>query len=153
MEVSFYLNKVYMTFNIKPSEYLATTLRNNGIISVKVGCNESTCGSCTVLVDDKPMMSCSLLTASMQDKHITTIEGIQEEAALLAKYFGKEGADQCGFCNAGIALAVHALRIENPNPSDEEIKHYLVGHLCRCSGFQSQVIAVRKFLEEAKNNG
>lgn len=148
MLVTFYLNNTEVTYNVRPGEYLAETLRNHGIKSVKVGCNESTCGSCTLLVENKPVMSCSILTASIEGKHVTTIEGIQEEAAKISYHFSEEGADQCGFCNVGYALVVYSLKREYKNPTDEEINNYIVGNLCRCSGLQSQVKAIKAYLKE-----
>jgi carbon-monoxide dehydrogenase small subunit len=148
MLVTFYLNEVQVTYDVKPGEYLAYTLRQHGVKSVKVGCNESSCGSCTLLVEGKPMMSCSLLTASIEGKHITTVEGIQEEAAKISKCFSNEGADQCGFCNVGLALTIYALKREYKNPTDEEINNYIVGNLCRCTGLQSQLKAVKAYLKE-----
>lgn len=148
MLVTFYLNNTEVTYNVRPGEYLAETLRNHGIKSVKVGCNESTCGSCTLLVENKPVMSCSILTASIEGKHVTTIEGIQKEAAKISYYFSEEGADQCGFCNVGYALVVYSLKREYKNPTDEEINNYIVGNLCRCSGLQSQVKAIKAYLKE-----
>ena len=148
MKVSFYLNDVLVTYDVKPHEYLATALRNHGFKSVKIGCDESTCGSCTLLLEGKPVMSCSVLTASIEGKHVTTVEGIQEEAGKIAHYFAEEGADQCGFCNVGFALTIYALKKEYKNPSDEEIKNYINGNLCRCSGLQSHLNAIKAYLKE-----
>ena len=148
MNVTFYLNDVLVTYDVKPGEYLAYTLRKHGIKSVKVGCNESSCGSCTLLIEGKPVMSCSVLTASIEGKHVTTVEGIQEEAAKISKCFSREGADQCGFCNVGFALTIYSLKREYKNPTDEEIKNYVVGNLCRCSGLQSHINAIKAYLKE-----
>ena len=148
MLVKFCLNDTLVSYDVRPDEYLSQTLRNHGVKSVKVGCNESTCGSCTLLIEGKPMMSCSVLTASIENKHVTTVEGIQEEAAKIAYHFAEEGADQCGFCNAGYALVIYALKKEIKNPSDEQIKDYIVGNLCRCSGLQSQLNAIKAYLKE-----
>ena len=148
MIVSFYLNDVQVSYSVKPGEYLAETLRKHGVKSIKIGCNESSCGSCTLLVEGRPMMSCSLLTASMEGKHITTVEGIQEEAAKISAHFSNEGADQCGFCNVGYALVIYALKRELKNPTEDEIKDYIVGNLCRCSGLQSQMNAIKAYLKE-----
>lgn len=148
MLVTFYLNNTQVSYDVRPDEYLSHTLRSHGIKSVKIGCNESTCGSCTLLVDNKPVMSCSVLTASIEGKHVTTIEGIQEEAAKIAYHFAEEGADQCGFCNVGYALVVYALKREIKNPTDEQIIDYIVGNLCRCSGLQSQLNAIKAYLKE-----
>lgn len=146
MLVNFKLNGIDVELNIKPGDYLLDSLRNYGVKSVKKGCDGSLCGACTVLVDDKPVLSCSVLTASIEGKNVTTVEGIQEEASRLADCFSKEGADQCGYCNAAYALMIHALQKENPNPSDEEIKEYFVGNLCRCTGYQSQQKALKAYL-------
>ena len=145
MLVKFYLNDTLVSYDVRPDEYLSQTLRSHGIKSVKVGCNESTCGSCTLLVEGKPVMSCSVLTASIEGKHVTTVEGIQEEAAKLSHYFSEEGADQCGFCNVGYALVVYSLKKTIKNPTDEQIIDYIVGNLCRCSGLQSQMNAIKAY--------
>lgn len=148
MLVKFYLNDTLVSYDVRPDEYLSETLRSHGIKSVKVGCNESTCGSCTLLVEGKPVMSCSVLTASIDNKHVTTVEGIQEEAAKIAYHFAEEGADQCGFCNVGYALVVYSLKKTIKNPTDEQIVDYIVGNLCRCSGLQSQLNAIKAYLKE-----
>ena len=148
MLVKFYLNDTLVSYDVRPDEYLSETLRSHGIKSVKVGCNESTCGSCTLLVEGKPVMSCSVLAASIENKHVTTVEGIQEEAAKIAHHFAEEGADQCGFCNVGYALVVYSLKKTIKNPTDEQILDYIVGNLCRCSGLQSQLNAIKAYLKE-----
>lgn len=146
MLVKFNLNGLDVEYNVKPGEYLLDTLRANSVKSVKKGCDGSACGVCTVLVDDKPVLSCSLLTAKVEGHRVMTVEAIQDEAAELSECFSREGADQCGFCNAAFALMVHALKKENPNPSDEEIRDYMVGNLCRCTGYQSQQKAIKAYL-------
>ena len=148
MLVKFYLNDALVSYDVRPDEYLSETLRSHGIKSVKIGCNESTCGSCTLLLEGKPVMSCSVLTASIENKHVTTIEGIQEEVAKIAYHFAEEGADQCGFCNVGYALVVYALKKNIKNPTDEQINDYIVGNLCRCSGLHSQLKAIKAYLKE-----
>lgn len=146
MLVKFNLNGLDVEYIIKPGEYLVDTLRAQGVKSVKKGCDGSSCGACTVLVDDKPVLSCSVLTAKVEGHRVTTVEAIQEEAAKLSECFSREGADQCGYCNAAYALMIHALKKENPHPTDEEIKDFMVGNLCRCTGYQSQQKAVRAYL-------
>ena len=150
MKLKFYLNDTEVEYNIEPDEYLAHALRRNGVLSIRMGCDETSCGACTVLVDDKPVLSCGLLAAKVEGKHVTTVEGIQEEASRLSDFFADEGADQCSFCNVGFALLVHALKKEYKNPTDEEIKNYIVGNLCRCTGYQSQFKAIKKYLAEGK---
>ena len=146
MIVKFNLNGLDVEWLIQPGEYLLDTLRSHNVKSVKKGCDGSACGACTVLLDDKPVLSCSVLTAKVEGHKVMTVEAIQEEAAELSSYFSKEGADQCGFCNAAFALMVHALRKENPHPSDEEIKDYMVGNLCRCTGYSGQQKAIKAYL-------
>ncbi len=146
MEVKFNLNGLDVIWSVQPGEFLLDSLRAHNIKSVKKGCDGSACGVCTVLVDDKPVLSCSLLTAKVEGHKVTTVEAIQDEAAALSERFSREGADQCGYCNAAIALMVHALKKENPHPTDEEIKDYMVGNLCRCTGYQSQNRAIKAYL-------
>lgn len=148
MIISFYLNDVLTSYNVEPGEFLAETLRKNGLKSIRIGCNETSCGACTVLLDGKPVLSCGILSAKVEDHHITTVEGIQEEANKIATHFANEGADQCGFCNVGYALVIYALKRELVNPTDEEIKNYIVGNLCRCTGYLSQFKAIRAYLED-----
>ena len=145
MIIKFNLNGIDKQVDVKPGEYLLDTLRRIGVKSVKKGCDGSSCGVCTVLVDDKPVLSCSYLSSRAHGHKITTVEAIQSEAARLSECFSSEGADQCGYCNAAFALMVYALSKENPNPSEEEIKDYMVGNLCRCTGYQSQQKAIRKY--------
>ena len=146
MLVKFNLNGLDVEYVIQPGEYLLDTLRSHGVKSVKKGCNGSSCGVCTVLLDDKPVLSCSVLTAQVEGHKVMTVEAIQDEASELSDCFSKEGADQCGFCNAAYALMVHALKKENPHPTDEEIRDYMVGNLCRCTGYQSQQKAIKAYL-------
>ena len=146
MVVKFNLNGLDVEYVIKPGEYLLDTLRAHGVKSVKKGCDASSCGVCTVLLDDKPVLSCSLLTAKVEGHRVTTVEAIQDEAAELSEYFAREGSDQCGYCNAAFALMVHALKKENPHPSDEEIRDYMVGNLCRCTGYNGQQKAIKAYL-------
>lgn len=153
MEVKFFLNDVEVTYNVKPGEYLLDTLRNNGVLSLHKSCNESCCGNCTVLVDNKPVLSCSMLTVRAEGKHITTVEGVQEVASRIADLFAEQGSDQCGYCGSAMALTIYALSLANPQANDEEIKDFMVGNLCRCSGYQGQFIAAKKYLEEVNKNG
>ena len=146
MKLKFYLNGTEVTWEVEPSEYLAQALRRNGVLSIRIGCDQTSCGSCTVLVDEKPVLSCGVLAMKVAGKHVTTVEGIQEEANRISDFVSDEGADQCGFCSTGFALIVHALKHEYKNPTDEEIRHFLAGNLCRCSGYQAQFLAVKKYL-------
>jgi carbon-monoxide dehydrogenase small subunit len=146
MKITLFVNNKEKRFEIEPGEFLLDVLRRDGYVSLRRGCDNTSCGVCTVLLDDKPVPSCSLLAAKANGHHITTVEGIQAEADKLAHYFGDEGADQCGFCNPSMALMVYALKKENPNASESDIKNYLVGNLCRCTGYVAQHKAIQKYL-------
>ena len=150
MKLKFFLNGTEVVYEIEPDEYLAQALRRNGVLSIHIGCNESVCGACTVLLDDKPVLSCGLLAAKVEGRHVTTVEGIPEVAQRVAHHFGEQGADQCSYCGAGFAMIVYALTKEYKNPTDEEIKNFLVGNLCRCTGYQSQLKAIKAYLAEVK---
>jgi carbon-monoxide dehydrogenase small subunit len=150
MRVKLTINGYVKEFDVDVNEYLLDTLRNNHYTSVKRGCDNTTCGTCTVLLDGKPVPSCSVLTVRVDGHAITTVEGIAKEASDLSEHFGHEGADQCGYCNSSLALNVHAMKEEIKNPSDEDIKEFLVGNLCRCTGYEAQHRAIKKYLEDEK---
>ena len=150
MGVHFGINRRNFNFDIAPGEYLADTLRANHILSVKKACDESACGACTVLVDGRPILSCSYLSARVEGRSVTTVEAIQDEVNQISDFFSDEGADQCGFCNTGLALTIYALQKEMPNASDDEIRHFVAGNLCRCSGYQAQFLAIKHYLEAHK---
>jgi len=147
MRLELMINGQEEVLEVRPDEYLLETLRNNHFYSVKQGCETTSCGVCTVLVNGKPVPSCSFLSVRADGQEVTTVEGIEEEAKKLADLFGEEGADQCGFCNPGLALAVYAMKQELSNPTDEAIRHYLVGNLCRCTGYIAQHTAIKKYME------
>jgi aerobic carbon-monoxide dehydrogenase small subunit len=141
------VNGIAEKLSFSPGDMLADVLRAAGHVEVKKGCDTGNCGACTVLVDGTPILSCAYLAARAEGRAVTTVRGVEAEAAQLAAFMGAEGADQCGFCAPGFALTVIAMRREIPNPTDEQIKAYLNGNLCRCSGYESQHRAIRQFLE------
>lgn len=131
-------------------------LRSHGCTSVKRGCETANCGLCTVFLDGVPVLSCSILAARADGRQVTTLEGLQEEAAEFGAFLADQGAEQCGFCNPGLIMNTIALLRENPAPNDEEIKEYLAGNLCRCSGYEGQLRSIRAFLsyrEQRKETG
>ena len=146
MNAEFKLNgrKVSATFDADDS--LFTVLRGLGMYSVKCGCETTNCGLCTVHMDGKAVLSCSVPAARCAGHEITTLEGLQDEAKKLGECLAGEGAEQCGFCAPGMMMNVFALAKENPNATDDEIDAYLAGNLCRCSGYVSQRRAVKKYL-------
>ena len=146
MQIEFAVNNKKITVEAGIDELLADTLRNYGILSIRKGCDTSCCGLCTVWLDGKPILSCSVLSFRANGKSITTIEGVQGEAEEFARILAAEGADQCGFCSPGFIMTVLAMKNELKNPSDEEIKHYLTGNLCRCTGYMGHLRAIKKYL-------
>ena len=146
MEMTLNLNGKNIKDHIDADSLLIDFVRKHGCYSVKRGCETANCGLCTVLMDGKPILSCSMLTARAAGHRIQTLEGLQEEAKEFVGFIADQGADQCGFCNPGFVMNTMALLRENPNPTDEEIRAYLAGNLCRCSGYEGQLRGIRAFL-------
>lgn len=132
--------------SVRGSETLLDCLRDRlGLTGTKKGCDQGDCGACTVLVDGAPVNSCLVLASEVAGKEVTTIEGLSRDGVLhpLQEAFIRHDAVQCGFCTPGMILTAAALLKENPHPSEEEIRHYLQGNLCRCTGYGKIVEAVR----------
>ena len=146
MEVTLTLNGKRITRSVDADMALLDFVRNEGCYSVKRGCDTSNCGLCTVFLDDKPVLSCSVLVARADGHKVTTMEGLQKEAAEFGAFIADQGAEQCGFCNPGMIMNALALFRENPDPSEEEIKEYLAGNLCRCSGYEGQLRGIQNFI-------
>nr|PZN01347.1 MAG: hypothetical protein DIU77_01005 [Thermocrispum agreste] len=124
---------------------LAEMLRTElGLTGTKVSCQAQICGSCTVLVDGRPVSSCTYLGVDTDGREVTTIEGIgtDDELDVVQKAFVDAGAIQCGYCTPGFVLAVKALLARNPDPSMEQAKHFLDGNICRCTGYEQILTAV-----------
>src|SRR5438045_3511131 len=139
---------------IEPSAILLDTLREDlALTGSKRGCDDSSCGACTILVDGTPMLACTMLAASYQSDNggheITTVEGVAEHGALAAiqKAYGDWGGAQCGYCTPGFMMTVKALLERNPEPSEEEIKSALSGNLCRCTGYTQMYQAIKAAIE------
>lgn len=155
MQISIKLNGKTVNDNIDTDMLLIDFVRKHGCLSVKRGCDTSNCGLCTVFLDNKPVLSCSVLAVKANGKEVTTLEGLQKEARDFGQFIAEQGAEQCGFCNPGFIMNTIALLRENPNPTDEEINEYLAGNLCRCSGYEGQLRGIKNFLkrrdEKAQN--
>lgn len=147
MQIEVYLNEQHKVLEVAPDEMLADVLRKIGMLSIRKGCDTSCCGLCTVWLEGNPVLSCTMPAFRAEGKKITTIEGVQPEAEKFARILASEGAEQCGFCSPGFIMTVLALKRELQNPTDEEIKHYLAGNLCRCTGYMGQMRAVKMYLE------
>ena len=150
MEIKLTLNGKAVTASVEADTILLDFLREKGCYSVKRGCDTSNCGLCTVLMDGKPILSCSTLALRADGHEIYTLEGLQAEAADFVGFIADQGADQCGFCNPGFVMNTIALLRENPDPTDDEIRAFLAGNLCRCSGYDGQLRGIRSYLDSRK---
>lgn len=146
MLITVTINSKKYTDEIAPDLVLLDYLRQKGCYSVKRGCETSNCGLCTVHLDGKPILSCSYLAARADGHSVTTLEGLQEEAAEFGAFLADQGGEQCGFCSPGFIMNVLAMVRELKDPTEEEIQKYLSGNLCRCTGYQSQLRAVKNYL-------
>ena len=151
MEIKMILNGKTVTASIAPDTILLDLLRQKRCLSVKRGCETANCGLCTVLMDGTPVLSCSVLAARADGRRIETLEGLQEEAGEFVGFIADQGAEQCGFCNPGYVVNLVALLRSNPDPSDKEIREWLAGNLCRCSGYESQLRGIRAFLNSRRH--
>lgn len=155
MLITMTLNGKKVADDVAADTLLIDFVRNHGCLSVKRGCETSNCGLCTVFLDDKPILSCSMLAARADGHSVTTLEGLQEEASDFVGFIADQGADQCGFCNPGFVMNTIALLRENPDPTDDDIRAFLAGNLCRCSGYEGQLRGIRNYLNqrEERRNG
>ena len=150
MEIKLKLNGKNIMASVEADTVLLDFLRDKGCLSVKRGCDTSNCGLCTVLMDGKPILSCSTLAVRADGHEIYTLEGLQAEASDFVGFIADQGADQCGFCNPGFVMNTIALLRENPDPTDDEIRAFLAGNLCRCSGYDGQLRGIRNYLNSRK---
>jgi len=148
---------IHMTINdkeyelaVQPNQTLVDVLRYElRLTGTKKGCGTGDCGSCTVIMDGKPVNSCLVLAVQANGRKITTIEGLESEEGLhpVQKAFMEKGAIQCGFCSPGMILSSKSLLDRNPKPAEEEIRRAISGNLCRCTGYQKIVDAVKSLTE------
>lgn len=152
MQIKVTLNGKVIVREIEADLLLIDFLRQQGCYSVKRGCETANCGLCTVLVEGRPILSCSTLAARVDQKEVITMEGMQEEAMEFGTFLANEGAEQCGFCSPGFIMNVLAMSKELVNPTLDEIKEYLAGNLCRCTGYMGQLRAIKKYLAMKRGN-
>lgn len=152
-KIEFTLNHKNVSLDTDPTFRLLDILRNDyNLMGSKEGCGEGECGACAVLINDKLINSCLVPMGSVNGQTVLTIEGLSEspQGKKLIDCFSLEGAVQCGFCTPGMIMASHALLSTNPHPSDEEIRIGLSGNLCRCTGYNMIVNAVRRASKEGE---
>jgi carbon-monoxide dehydrogenase small subunit len=147
------VNGAEHSLEVEPRLLLVHALRDQlGLTGTHVGCDTSNCGACTVHLDGKAVKSCTVLAVQADGVSITTIEGMAQDGELhpLQEAFWNDHALQCGYCTPGMIMAAAGLLAENPNPTEEEVRHALEGNLCRCTGYQNIVKAV---LDAARSKG
>lgn len=150
MKVTITLNGIPYTREAAGDLMLLDFVRACGCLSVKRGCDTGNCGLCTVWVEEVPVLSCSYPAVRADGKRVTTLEGVQEEAEAFGQCMARQGAEQCGYCSPGFIMTVLAMARELTDPTEEEIARYLSGNLCRCTGYVSQMRAIRTWLKERR---
>ncbi len=148
------VDRLPLTASIEPGRTLLRVLRDDlGRTGTKEGCDDSECGACMVLVDGKPVNSCSYLALQAAGREITTVEGLADAGALhpLQTAFLEGGGIQCGFCTPGMLISAAALLARDPDPSEDAIRDGLAGNLCRCTGYQPIIRAVQRAAAEMRS--
>ena len=141
---------------VEPRTLLAHMIRDVlGLTGTHIGCDTSSCGACTVILDGRPVKSCTLFAVQVDGREILTIEGMMRDGQLhpLQQSFHEEHGLQCGFCTPGMILSAYALLQRNPSPSEEEIRWGISGNLCRCTGYQNIVAAIQSAAGKMKQKG
>lgn len=145
------VNGVAYPLEVEPATTLLRAVREQvGLTGAKEGCDDSECGACMMLLDGRPVNSCSFLALQAQGRSIVTVEGLAGNGELhpLQRQFLAHGGVQCGFCTPGMLISAKALLDRNPDPSEDEIRIALSGNLCRCTGYQGIVRAVQAAAQE-----
>ncbi len=149
--INFKLNGRPVSIEVKDNELLINVLRDRlGVLSPKYGCGIGECGACTVLLDGEPVLSCLTLAVEVDGREITTVEGLAKDGKLhpVQEAFIEEGAIQCGYCTPGFILVAKRLLEEIKNPSEEMIREYVRGNLCRCTGYVNIIKAIKRAAEK-----
>jgi aerobic carbon-monoxide dehydrogenase small subunit len=146
-QIAITVNGVSHELEVEPRELLVYVLRERlGLTGTNVACDTTSCGACTVLLDGESVKSCTLLAVQADGRAVTTIEDLAENGQLhpVQQAFHEQHGLQCGYCTPGMVMATVSLLRENPDPSEDEIRHALEGNLCRCTGYVNIVKAVRE---------
>ena len=153
MQLHLTVNGESLAWSIAPGDLLLDVLRRQGYFGVKRGCEKGECGACAVLVDGKPINSCLMFAAQAEGRQILTIEGVAVDGKLdaLQEAFLDHGAVQCGFCTPGMVISARALLDRCPDPSEDQVREALAGHLCRCTGYRKPVEAILAAASKKKN--
>ena len=156
VRVSCTVNGIKRLGYAEPRTLLSDFLRHElGLYGTHVGCEHGVCGACTIIMDGLLARACSTLAVQTEGSEITTVEGLSEDVNLdlLRELFSKNGALQCGFCSAGILASTKHFLNQHPNPTEDEIKDMLTGHICRCTGYAGMVKAIKEFVDWSPERG
>lgn len=151
MKLNFILNGKETSIEVNDNTRLLDMLREQLFLTgTKEGCGEGECGACTVIIDGVAVHSCLVLACQLEGKEVITIEGLEQngEISKIQKIFVEETAIQCGYCTTGMIMSTKALLMNNPKPTEEEIRNALAGNICRCSGYVQIIRAVKRASEE-----
>jgi len=154
MNISFDINNKKININVDPSKRLIDILRYDLLLTaVKEGCSEGECGACSVIINNKVMLACLIPAVKLQDKHILTLEGIKNTKIFnyIQQAFIEKGAVQCGFCIPGFIMSIYVYIVKGGDENEENIKRALSGNICRCTGYEKIITAV-KYAVKLKNN-
>jgi len=154
--ISFTLNGRSQEIEVEPHELLLDVVRERlGLTGAKRSCDVQVCGACTLLVDGRPVSACTTLAFEVRDRSVLTIEGLAENGKLhpLQQAFIEHGGFQCGFCTPGMILAAKALLDENPDPSEAELKHFMHGNICRCTGYKKIIESIMAAAKTMRSGG
>jgi carbon-monoxide dehydrogenase small subunit len=146
VEVKVTINGEAFSYDVEPRRLLVDFIRTQaGLTGTHIGCDTTSCGACTVLMDGKPVKSCTIFAVQASGSEITTVEGLKQDGQLhpIQTAFHEQHGLQCGFCTPGMMLVGAALIKENPNPTDDEVRWAISGNLCRCTGYTNIVAAIQ----------
>jgi aerobic-type carbon monoxide dehydrogenase small subunit (CoxS/CutS family) len=154
MQLDITMNGKHQRWEVEPRETLLDVLRREGFTGAKRVCESGECGACAVMVEGRAVDSCLLLAAQVDGQSVTTVEGIEGNSELhpVQQAFAANGAVQCGFCIPGMVVTAVSYLRENPDPTQDEIRHVFVGNLCRCTGYKKPVEAVLRAARELRNS-
>jgi len=156
IEIHLTVNSRPVTLNTDPHRTLLNVLREDmGLVGTKEGCGQGDCGACVVVMNGDAVPSCLVLAPQADQTEIVTVEGLASDGTLhpLQRWFAEKWAFQCGFCTPGMLMSAYALLLHNPNPSPEDIRLSLTGNLCRCTGYEPIIDAIRCAAQESSAVG
>jgi aerobic-type carbon monoxide dehydrogenase small subunit (CoxS/CutS family) len=156
LSIAFTLNGRPQEIEVEPHELLLDVIRERlGLTGAKRSCDVQVCGACTLLVDGRPVSACTMLAFEIRDRSVLTIEGLADDGKLhpLQQAFIEHGGFQCGFCTPGMILAAKALLDENPSPTEDELKHFMHGNICRCTGYKKIIESIMAAAKKIRSAG